>query len=84
MGVTLRNESREKTLRGRKKTLHTPWRQEPHVVQNCKISIGQLVRKWWSMGIYLFIEVLTVSKPDIISGENWVRGWEEKEEVGWN
>lgn len=53
-------------------------------VQNCKISIRQLVRKWWSMGNYLFIEVLTVSKPDIISGESWVRGWEEKEEVGWN
>ena len=40
------------------------------------------MRKWWSTGINLLIKVLTVSKPGFISGENWVRGQEEKEEGG--
>lgn len=45
------------------------------------ISVKQLVRKWRPMGVYLFTEVLTVSTPAVISGDNWMRGLEEKEEV---
>lgn len=50
------------------------------MVENFKISIVQLEEMGEEMGVHggLFIEVLTVSKPDVIFGENGVRGQEEE------
>ena len=48
------------------------------MAENLKISVRQLVRKWRSTEFVY--NVLTVSKTDDISGENWVRGLEEKGE----
>ena len=50
------------------------------MAENLKISVRQLVRKWRSTDFVY--NVLTVSKTDDISGENWVRDLEEKGEVG--